>query len=474
LPLPYGETAIDIEPEIAASPVGQRLLVVLVNELARMKGIVNSIGVTGVSGVPVLPAVPLEAGDLQAGLATFVGSLNARGQNHDAIIAFAETSDASRIRIGTGGDADVIVGADAWRALLGRNAAESAWDAQAPYGAALAASIAAVEVFKHLLQRSGIDDPQRRFVDDLAFSSFNYGVGNEAAAGPDLRELELHDVAIAGCGAGGSAALYVLAMQPGIRGEIALIEPGRHKLSNLNRYLMTSASDVHERRHKLGSAANHLARFAPTLRPQLYPLTWEMLDAHPWPVLLATVDTVPARWAIQGRAADGAEILDAAVDDLLYSVFRVVPGGWCLECKHPYDPDYEVKQRAKRWGQELETVRTWTREGTPVTAKMIARLAQVQNRDPAEYADLEGLPFTKTPAMTECGETKLQTHVPSQAPVLPLATTPAGVLLAAEVAKHYVAPDSQLTNWLAHDLRRRPERPSIIDRPASAQCPRPH
>jgi hypothetical protein len=107
-----------------------------------------------------------------------------------------------------------------------------------------------------------------------------------------------------------------------------------------------------------------------------------MLDAHPWQLVLATVDIVPAQWAIQSRAAEGAEILDAAVDDLLYSVFRVIPGGWCLECKHP-DPDYEFKQRAKRWGQELEAVRTWTRENVPVTADMIARLAEVQNREPA-------------------------------------------------------------------------------------------
>jgi glycine/D-amino acid oxidase-like deaminating enzyme len=37
----------------------------------------------------------------------------------------------------------------------------------------------------------------------------------------------LDDLAIVGCGAGGSAALYVLAMQPGLAGEIALIEHDR-------------------------------------------------------------------------------------------------------------------------------------------------------------------------------------------------------------------------------------------------------
>jgi hypothetical protein len=264
----------------------------------------------------------------------------------------------------------------------------------------------------------------------------------------------------------------VLAMQPGLRGDVALIEPGRHKLSNLNRYLMTTASDVHEQRHKLGSAANHLARFAPLLRPTLHPVTWEVLDARPWPLVLATVDTVPARWAIQRRAAAGAEILDAAVNDLLYGLVRVVPGGWCLECKHPYDPDYELKERGARWGQGIETVRSWTRQNVAVSADMIARLAEVQSRDPAEYAGLEGIRFEDVPALTECGETTLRTDAPSQAPVLPLATTPAGVRLAAEVAKHFIAPEAQLDNWLGHDLGRRPERPHVVFRPASKHCPR--
>jgi len=103
---------------------------------------------------------------------------------------------------------------------------------------------------------------------------------------------------------------------------------------------------------------------------------------------------------------------------------------------------------------------------------MITRLAEVQNHDPADYAGLEGVRFGDVPALTECGETTLRTDVPSQAPVLPLATTPAGIMLAAEVAKHFIAPVAQLANWLGHDLGRRPERPRVVWRPASKHCPR--
>lgn len=250
-------------------------------------------------------------------------------------------------------------------------------------------------------------------------------------------------------------------MQPGLAGTIALVEHDRHKLSNINRYLMTTATDVEAGCHKLATAADHLARFAPRLHPTLYPERWERLAAYPWPFLLSTVDTVEARWAIQQRARADAEILDGAVHDLLYVLLRVVPGGRCLECAHPYDSELQTKQRAARWGQTLETVCKWWAENAAITTEMFEQLASTQSKPNDYYVELEGKRFRDAPHLTECGETTLRTDVPSQAPVLPVATTPVGVLLAAEIAKSVVTPEAQLTNWLAHDLARSAARPRL-------------
>ena len=473
LPLAQGEVEISVSDAAAASPVGQRLLVLLVNELARMKGVVSHLHVLGLADQETLPGTPLATRALVSGLAGLVSSLNTHATSHPTDVAFTPAaSPAARATIGQAADTGLVVAADGWRALFGRHAADAVWAAAPPYGAALASALATGEIFKQLLEVNGGPDPQRRLLTDLAYSTFNHGVDDTAALGPDLTELTLADLAVVGCGAGGSAALYVLAMQPGLCGNVALIEHGRHKLSNLNRYLMTTAGDVHEQRHKLASAMNHLAQFAPRLRSTLYPQRWELLDTHPWPFLLSTVDTVEARWAIQAQAPAGAEILDAAVLDLLYSILRVVPNGWCLECKHPYDPELTFKQRAARWGQNMETVREWTSDNVNVTAEMIGQLAVTQNHPAGYYAELEGLPFREVPQGTECGETALRTDVPSQAAVLPIATTAAGVMLAAEIAKHHIAPDVQLTNWLAHDLARSPHRPRIAFRPPVSTCPR--
>jgi hypothetical protein len=147
---------------------------------------------------------------------------------------------------------------------------------------------------------------------------------------------------------------------------------------------MTAAADVHEGRHKLATAVDHLARYAPRLNPTLYPQRWEQLASHPWRFLLGTVDTVDARWSIQHRTFDGAEIFDGAVLDLPYGLLRVVPGGRCLECKHPYDPELALKQRAQRWGQDLERIRRWTAENVAVTGAMIERMALTQNKLPED------------------------------------------------------------------------------------------
>jgi molybdopterin/thiamine biosynthesis adenylyltransferase len=471
LPLEHGAVAIKVAPEAVTSPVGQKLLVVLVNELARMKGVVRSIIVDGVAGIEVQPSVPLGGLVLDDGLSSLVSALNASGSEYKATVEFGHAPQAA-IRVGIGtSQADVTVGADGWRALLGSYVAAADWASPCPYGAALAASLAATEVFKRLLIANGHGEQQSKLISDFAFSAYNYGINADAIAGPALHQLTVSDFAVVGCGAGGTAALYVLAMQPGLSGIISLIEPGSHKLSNLNRYLMTTATDVHEARHKLATVVNHLGHFAPGLDLRVHPRSWEMLAAHPWSLLLSTVDTVPARWQIQRRAKAGAEILDAAVLDLLYVVARVTPGGRCLECIHPFDADYEYMRRAATWGVDKEEMRSWTKFNVDVTEAMVVTLARTQNKHSDEYAELVGLPFDKVPSLTECGQTKLRTDVPSQAPTLPLTTTPAGTILAAEIVKHFVAPDAQLSNWLGHHLRRAPGSPTIKLRAPRVGCP---
>lgn len=468
LPLRHGEVEITVAPEAAESPLGQRLLTLLVNELARMKGVVRRVHLD-CPDVPRMPGVPVRDPRFLNGLVDLVEALNAPESEHRVeLVAERAPQPAARLRVGPTAGGGPLLAADGWRALLGDFAANARWHDSAPYGAAIAASLGAAEAYKDLLDANGAK--ALHLPDSFAFSTYNYGIDHAAEAGPSVSSLALSDVVVVGCGAGGTAALYVLAMQPGLSGEVALAEPGHHKSSNLNRYLMTTAADVHAGRHKLGTAVEHLATFAPDLVVASNARPWEQLPRHPWGLVLATADTIEARWAIQDRAAAGASILDGGVVGLIYSVLRVRPGGRCLECKHPRDPDLAIKQRAARWGQTVTSIRAWTAENRIVDREMLEQLANTQNRPVEDFAELDGIPFADAPRLTECGATPLSTSVPSQAPILPVTTTPLGVVLAAEVAKHYVAPDARLDNWVAHDLDRSMSRPWIKFRGAKQGC----
>ena len=165
LPLPSGRVEVEIAAEQAASPVGQRLLVTLVNELARMKGVVSTVHVIGAAEQGVLPGVPLTERTLAAGLAVLVDSLNAPASELRAQIEFGAAADAAaRVLIGDAPGGGLSLGADAWRGLLGTPARESDWQARAPYGAALAAALGGAETFKTIVEHNLGPDPARRAV----------------------------------------------------------------------------------------------------------------------------------------------------------------------------------------------------------------------------------------------------------------------------------------------------------------------
>jgi hypothetical protein len=472
LPLARGEVAITVGAGVETTPGGQRLLALLVNVLARMKGVVRQVHLDIASNPAVVPGTPLASAHLVNGLADFVDSLHWPGAPYQTTLSLG-SADNPVVTIGIGtepGASDLVVASDAWRALVGSWTAEADWWAANPVGPALSAAMSATEAFMAITKANGVAStrtPPR----DFAYSAFNYGTNDEAEPGVDIAELELRDLAIVGCGAGGSGAAYVLGMHPNLSGRIHLIEPGVHKLSNLNRYLAALAADVHCGRHKLASLAGHLAVVAPSLDLVLHPRPWEQLEGHPWSFVVSAVDTVESRWQIQTRAAPSAVVVDLAVDDLLYSVLRY--GGSrdrCMYCKHPFDPDLAVKQRALRWGVSPRTVEQWTTANWSVDSDMIHVLARTQNRTPEEFADLLGMPFKNTPALLECGSTALRADVPSQAAILPLATTAVAIIGAAEAIKT-AADLPALDNWLAHDLRRNPTGPWCRHRGPVATCP---
>lgn len=453
LPLAHGTVAIIAgEAELRLS-AGQHLLALLVHLLARMKGIVHRIELPLARDIPVLGGVPLSEPTLAAGLSRLVDGLSGPQSRFVPELVYSSSGLSADITIGIGvQDADLCVGADAWRALLGSHAADARWEDECPLGAYLAATIAAAEVFKRLLRRN-FGWQEAAFAQDLAVSLFDYTIDGAATAGPDVAEIAVEGISVAGAGAGGTAALYALASFRRVSGEVVVVEPGFLKESNLGRYLMTDYGQVHSRVHKLDSVCRFFSRHAGSVNVVPERARWHEVSRS-WRTVLATVDTPEARWDVQRSGAH--VILDAGVMGTLYAVLRVVPGGWCLECKHSPDPEVTWKRRALRWGLPVEEIKRRYFDRIPVSRADIERLADVQGRPLEDFLALEGMAFDKVPTLTECGETPLSLAVPSQSPVMPFATTAAGIVLAAEVVKDSRQIGKPLHNYFLHDLRFRP------------------
>jgi hypothetical protein len=445
-----GTAAIEIDPALVGTPCAQHLLCMLVHQLGRMKGIVRTIVLPFAADAPLHSGIPLVGNSLAAGLEHLVGSLSGPQSAYRTELVIESEGPVGdlQVRIGTG-DGDVVVGADAWRALLGRFADLAFWSDQCPLGPYMAATLAAAEVFKRLL-RLNFDWQEGALLDDVAYSLWDYSLNEQAAVGPDLREIALSKLAIAGAGAGGTAALYTLCSFPAVSGTVVAVEPGKLKESNLGRYLMSDYEQVHSHRHKLDSVKRFLEVHTPQLLCEGLKAQWHQVP-RVWQTVLATVDTPEARWDVQRSRP--VTILEAGVMGLLYGVLRVIPGGWCLECKHPPDPELTWKRRALRWGMSVEAIKQKYYAQTPVAPEDIERTAHVQNRAANEFQALIGVPFDQVPALTECGETALSLAVPSQAPVLPMSTTAAGIVLAGEVVKDLTGHGVPLHNYLVHDLR---------------------
>lgn len=450
LPLPNGVVEIASGRDQLASPGGQLLLTLLVNLLARMKGIVRRIHLDEVAHEAIHEGVPLFGATLTDGLNVLVASLNGPKSEHRSELVVGSSAEAVDVRVSIGdGAADINVGSDAWRAMFGAHVRNARWNDRCPLGPQMAATICASEVFKLLLKRN-FGWSEGRLVGDLVFSLLNFGVNDRALAGVDVSDVFLDDIAVAGAGAGGTAAMYSLASFAHVKGRLVVVEPGGLKASHLGRYLMTDYAQVYSNTAKLESLGLFLRAHAPKLELEPHQKHWQDVN-RTWRTVVCTVDTPHARWDVQ-RSHPQA-ILEAGAMGTLYAVLRCVPNGWCLECKHPYDPEITWKQRAKRWGLSLEEVKRRNRERTPVTRADVERLADVQGRPLIELLSLEGVPFDEVPALTECGETPLSLTVPSQAPILPMATTAAGVVLAAEIVKAITGRGQPLQNYFDHDLR---------------------
>jgi len=484
--------AVTLSPELANTPQGQWAAAMAVNLLFRLKE-VNAITVSTPGNVPVLRHIPLAPGELAGSLRSLAESLSGPqtpyrpeyveapdgSDPYDAILSIGDPPKGIRA------DRYVVVWADDWTAYVNCSPPpRSHRPARLPFGAYSAACLGAAELFKHLLVANypTVLGAQVRFLESKCLSLLDFSTTHALNASRvlDLPEgLDVGPVAVFGCGAGGTACLCGLASVPGLAGQLVLVDPSRLKVSNLNRYLMTTYADVYAGKRKVDVARQFLESRAAQLDVTAYPMSYQEFMAEGAKnalshdtVIVCTVDNVPTRRAIQSDLR-GFTILDCGVTGTIYAVLKVYYGsGRCLGCKHPLKPDELEREVASKWGLSVGEVKELRARGGVIEERHIQSLARTQGRSASCLSELLGREFNEALSITECGEAALgyALDLPDQVATLPFLTTLPGIEVAAEIIKHRYLPQYALRNWYEHDLLREPKERLHRWKPAIPQC----
>lgn len=459
--LPDSRVLILASKNILSSFGGQLCVTMIVNLIARMKSIVNEVLVPLPFEIEKYNFVPLFHHDFRIGIQELVESLSGPNSEYrvkfyfDDIKAYKPTVVLSLHPVEKNYSCPVItLGADDWTAFINSDCESKFTTIKIPIGAFVAGNLGVAEVFKHLLRINFPSQSTRKihFLNNINFCALDYTfhpLPHQYSSLPE--QIEISDLAIAGVGAGGSAALYTLSCFPNLYGDITLIDPGKLKKSNLARYLLTSYQDISEHKEKVEVASSFMSTVQSNVTVNKKILPYHMVNGRNFHIVLSTVDNPEGRWDIQKD--NPSVILDASVVDTIYSLLRVDScGGMCLGCKHPYDPDITWKKRAKMWGKSVLEMKELFNSGSKADEVSLRRLAEIQGRPMSNFLELLGMKFSDIPAITECGETRLTLQVPNQLATLPFVTTIAGVLLAGEVIKELYLPTNTLHNWYEHNL----------------------
>lgn len=320
-----------------------------------------------------------------------------------------------------------------------------------PFGALLAATLGAAEVFKALLKPP---DGVVVHFGRSTISAFDYSI-NGTDPGPRLpNNLHLPWSMLGGVGAVGNACLLALSFVNGLSGDLLVVDKEFVDLTNLNRYLLAFEQDA-DRQHP--SAKTELARRlfhgrALQIHPNQDSIESLLGKIHrneiPRPnTTLSAVDNNDARWVMQKLWP--RLILEGATDQTLAQVSRHEYGTpyACLQCIHP---------KPAQSGSEISYVQQ-AAESSGIRADVIIRshhddslALSEEHINPAAPDKVRSL-LQKQLGKTICSilseVEKMSTMLPAELPVQPAASfvsMTAGLLMAGELVKQIAGLTSAL------------------------------
>lgn len=340
-------------------------------------------------------------------------------------------------------------GSAGWDALLSTTRHQPIGDSQNPFGAAVAACLAAANVFRRVF----LPDWSHLVDDALRFSAWSLDRADRATRTPRAQWALDGDTVLVGVGAVGNAALWTLARAP-LAGSLHIVDPQDIELSNLQRYVLATRAD--DGRSKVDLAASF-----PTLGLDLVPhqlSLGEFLSQHGyrWDHFLLGLDSASDRRSAQAALPRWIANAWTQPGDLGISTHpRFGADGACVACLYLPDSrlpnEDELVAAALNIPQLLMDVRTLLFNGALLGRPFLQAVAAAVDRPLDSLLPFEGRSVRDLYVEGFCGGAVIplgEAGRPPQDLHVPLAhqSALAGVLLAATLVRSALRGDPSLTS----------------------------
>jgi len=402
---------------VPASSMGRLLTELLVNLLARLYPVIH------------LTSLDDSARAYEPQLIRLARSIN------PAIEFGSPSRESLRLVVGGGKgpedrqDRTLFVGGTGWTGVLSRKGPVPTAEMANPFGAGMAACLAAANAFRHTF-REQLDGAE--LDEDVAISCAGLIPGRKA---PSSSEFHIGTTQLVGAGAVGQGVLWAF-RNLAVHGVLEVIDPEDLELSNVQRYVLTHVQDV-------GKPKIGFAEAKAGLEVRRHRCSWgEFVDragCRELDCVLVAVDSAEARCAVQ--AALPKRILNAWTQPLNLGVSRHSFDGdaACLMCL--YLPKRDSKNRDERIREALRLppeatmeVRRLLARNEPLSPEFVGRVAAASGAEADLLKRFIGRTLAQLYSEAVCGGTLLR--VPTGQDVqTPMAfqSALAGILMAADL-----------------------------------------
>lgn len=349
-------------------------------------------------------------------------------------------------------------GSQGWDALVSRTHPQAIGASRNPFGAGVAACLAAANVFRRVF----LPEWDQQADDALRFSSWECERIDRGAMERHVDVVFRQDVVLAGFGAIGNAALWALARTP-LTGVLHVVDAEDVELSNLQRYVLCSREDDGQPKPSVAAAQPTMGL---TVMPHCQDLTHFLAhNGYRWDRLILGLDTARDRRSAQASLPRWVANAWTQPGDLGISVHPTFGDeGACVACLYLPDArrrnEDEIIAEALRVPQLQMDVRTLLYDGAPVQRPFLEAIAAATAQPVDALLSFEGRSVRDLYVEGFCGGAVLPLSTvgsPPQELHVPLAhqSALAGVLLAAALTRSALDGDPSITSATRINVLRR-------------------